>query len=60
MPAAAVIPAELGMGNFVAVKTFVVTIELYSFSLEFDVNIHLKQSAIKLERSIYMMNTKAW
>ena len=40
MPAAAVIPAELGMGNFVAVKTFVVTIELYSFSLEFDVNIH--------------------
>ena len=25
MPAAAVIPAELGMGNFVAVKTFVVT-----------------------------------
>ncbi len=29
MPAAAVIPAELGMGNFVAVKTFVVTIELY-------------------------------
>ena len=26
MPAAAVIPAELGMGNSVAVKTFVVTI----------------------------------
>ena len=25
VPAAAVIPAELGMGNFVAVKTFVVT-----------------------------------
>ena len=39
MPAAAVIPAELGMGNFVAVKTFVVTIEVYSISFEIDVNI---------------------
>ena len=39
MPAAAVIPAELGMGNFVAVKTFVVTVEVYSISIEFDVNI---------------------
>ena len=29
MPAAAVIPAELGMGNFVAVKTFVVTVKFY-------------------------------
>ena len=28
MPAAAVIPAELRMGNIVAVKTFVVTFEL--------------------------------
>ena len=39
VPAAAVIPAELGMGNFVAVKTFVVTVEVYSISFEFDVNI---------------------
>lgn len=39
MRAAAVIPAELGMGNFVAVKTFVVTVEVYSISFEFDVNI---------------------
>ena len=39
MPAAAVIPAELEMGNSVAVKTFVVTVEVYSISFEFDVNI---------------------
>ncbi len=39
MPAAAVIPAELGMGNFVAVKTFVVTVEVYLISSEFNVNI---------------------
>ena len=39
MPAAAVIPAELGMGNFVAVKTFVVTSEVYSISYEIEVNI---------------------
>ena len=32
MPAAAVIPAELRMGNTVAVKTFVVTKQIFFFT----------------------------
>ena len=34
MPAAAVIPAELGMGNSVAVKTFVVTVYFAPTSMD--------------------------
>ena len=61
MPAAAVIPAELGMGNFVAVKTFVVT---FNFTVGIIILIIQKLynilSAIKLERLICKVNTKAW
>ncbi len=65
VPAAAVIPAELEMGNIVAVKTYVV---IFVFVLHF-LNVsrralHLNSfkmiSANKLERSTWMLYMTAW
>ena len=58
MPAAAVTPAELEMGNFVAVETFVVTITLFGdISSSIDGFI---LSATKLERYIRKVDIIAW
>ena len=59
MPAAAVIPAERRMDNVVAVKTFVVIYSLVNYAERYKREI-CKQSAIKLERFIQKLNTKAW